>query len=97
DNLEDGSFPDEVPGEDDIEDRIGTATHEPSDGDANNEPGAEDVDIDNAEQTAEEVLPDSDNGAQEAAENDTEASGVELADDGQQQSDEEDKTGKGTQ
>ena len=100
DNLEDGSFPDEVPGEDDIEDRIGTATHEPSDGDANNEPGAEDVDIDNAEQTAEEVLPDSDNGAQEAAENDTEASGVEHADDGhdgQQQSDEDDKTGKDTQ
>ena len=100
DNLEDGSFPDEVPGEDDIEDRFGTATHEPSDGDANNEPSVEDVDIDNAEQTAEEVLPDSDNGAQEAAENATEASGVEHSDDGhdgQQQSDEDDKTGKDTQ
>ena len=92
-----------MPGEDDIEDRIGTATHEPSDGAGNNGPSVEDVDIDNAEQTAEEVLPDSDNGAQEAAENDTEASGVEHADDGhdghdgQQQSDEDDKTGKDTQ
>ncbi|WP_199185972.1 DUF6350 family protein [Corynebacterium sp. J010B-136] len=100
DNLEDGSFPDEVPGEDDIEDRLGTATHEPSDREDIDESGVEDVDIDNAEQTAEEVLPDSDQGAQEAAENDTEVSGVEHADDGhdgQQQSDEDDKTGKDTQ